>query len=196
MSSSSRVFVFRPKSAKDRAARAEALDALREQIRSLSDDDMPFRDKVEALQIVSRRRAAVTAESTFGAYTMIANFQVDRVWDAIATLPGIPRRKDVDRVFKKVLVNLVPGTGEVGLSRAALADATGLRPAEVSCALTVLVRLGVLRRELVPEEGLRGRGRAVFFINPHVGWNGPLELQAAAAVKRSPPLLKLLEASA
>lgn len=196
MSPAARVFVFRPKSAKARAERAAALDALREQIRSLSDDDMPFRDKTDALAIVSRRREAVVSESTFGAYTMIANFQVARVWEAIEALPAKCRPRDVDRVFKQVLINLAPGEGRLRLSREALAEATRLTLPHVSAALSVLVSLGVLRREVIREEGVRGPGRAVFFINPHVGWNGPLELQAAAAAKRSPPLLKLLEASA
>lgn len=195
MPSSPRVVVFRSKSAVERAARAAYLDAIREHVLAASDDDLPFRDKAEVLRVLSRRRAIVTTESTFGKYSMISNAQVDRVWDAIAALPASCRPKDVDRVFKKILVNLAPGSGEVRITREDLATVTGLHPAEVSKALGVLVRLQVLFREVVRVEGVRGPGRAVFTINPHVAWNGPLELQAVPASKRAPPLLKLLEAA-
>lgn len=193
MPPSPRVFVFRPKSAVERAARAARLDLIRDQIFALSDDEISFRDKTAALRLISRSRDAFVTSSTFGQFTMLANAQVSRVWDAIEALPASARPRDVDRVFKRVLVNLAPGEGRVTLSREDLAEQTGLLSGEVSKALSVLVRLGVLRRELHREDGLRGPGRAVFFINPHVGWNGPLELQAKAAEGRSPPLLQLME---
>lgn len=192
MPPSPRVFVFRPKADKERAATVARLDELRSLVNSLSDEEVPFRDRMDVLRKLSRRREALLTGSTFGAYTMISNLQVDRVWEAIERLPVSCRPRDVDRVFKKVLTNLVPGEGRVNLSRADLAAATGLTLPHVSAALSVLVRLGVLHREVSREEGLRGPGRASFFINPAVGWNGALELREAAASKRTPPLLQLM----
>lgn len=193
-----RVVPFRSRAAIRRAERAAALDSLRDQILALSDEEMPFSDKADALKIVSRRRAALTDESPFGKYAMISNAQVDRVWDAIAALPGSCRPKDVDRVFKKVLVNLAIGTGEVSVSREKLAQDTGLHPGDVSKALAVLVRLGVLLREVRKVPGVRGPGFAVFSINPHVAWNGHLDTDAAVGARNrhAPPLLKLMHSSA
>lgn len=195
-SPSAAVFVYRPKSAQAKAETVARLDRLRDEVAALGDDLLPFSDRMAMLRTLSRRRDAALSGAPVGSYSMIVNFQFERCCDAIDALPASCRPRDVARVFNRVFPNLLPGSGRLNLSREQLAEKLNMHPAHVSKALTVLVRLGILTREVVREDGMRGPGRAVFFINPHVGWNGPLELQAAAQAKRVPPLLKLAEASA
>lgn len=195
-SRSAAVFVYRPKSAQVKAETVARLDRLRDEVAALGDDLVPFSDRMGILRTLSRRRDAALSGASLGAYSMIQNFQFERCLDALDRLPASCRPRDVVRVFMRVIPNLVPGSGRLNLSREQIAEKLNMHPAHVSKALSVLVRLEILTREVVREDGMRGPGRAVFFINPHVGWNGPLELQAAAQSKRVPPLLKLAEASA
>lgn len=124
---------------------------------------------------------------------MISVAQIGRVWDAIRELPPKERPQDVRRAFDLVLLHLVPDEGRVNLFRDEFADKMGVPANVASAALAVLVRLGVLRRELVRAAGMRGPGVAVFYVNPHVAWNGALDVRKAEAAKRPGPLLKLME---
>lgn len=57
-----------------------------------------------------------------------------------------------------------------------------------------LEKMGVIRRERLRVEGLQGRGMAVYFINPHVPWNGSLDVRKAHATETRPPMqLELLQ---
>lgn len=54
--------------------------------------------------------------------------------------------------------------------------------------------MGVIRRERRKIEGMQGRGMAVYFINPHVAWNGSLDVRKTQAAETRPPMqLELLE---
>lgn len=125
---------------------------------------------------------------------MLSLAQIGRVWDAIRQLPAKDRPQDVRRAFDLVLLHLVPDEGRVNLFREEFAEKMGVPSSVASSALSVLVRLGVLRRELVRAAGVRGPGVAVFYVNPHVAWNGALDVRSAEAAKRPGPLLKLMEA--
>jgi len=55
----------------------------------------------------------------------------------------------------------------------------------------------VIRRERRKIEGMQGRGMAVYFINPHVAWNGSLDARKAQAQDTHPPMqLELLQGGA
>ena len=56
-----------------------------------------------------------------------------------------------------------------------------------------LERMGVIRRERRRVEGMQGRGMAVYFINPHVAWNGSLDVRRAEAKDTKAPTLTLME---
>ena len=43
-----------------------------------------------------------------------------------------------------------------------------------------LERMGLIKQERRKVEGMRGRGRAVYYINSHVACNGSLEIGQAA----------------
>ena len=60
-----------------------------------------------------------------------------------------------------------------------------------------LEKMGVIRRERCKIEGMQGRGLAVYFINPHVAWNGWLDIRKAQAAAPRPPMqLELLQGGA
>jgi len=59
-----------------------------------------------------------------------------------------------------------------------------------------LERMGVIRRERRRVEGMQGRGVAVYFVNPHVAWNGSLDIRKAEAAEVTPPMLRLMQGRA
>jgi len=128
-----------------------------------------------------------------GGFSMISLAQIGRVWDWIAKLPASSRPSDVDAAFKLVLQHIVPGTGEVALTRDQFAEKLRWRPARVSVALNVLADHDVLIRSVTKVRGLRGPGVVSFSINPNVAWNGDLDVRKREASKRPLPLLKSLE---
>jgi hypothetical protein len=82
-------------------------------------------------------------------------------------------------------------TGEILLTRDELADRVGVGPGEVSRVMHELADIGaiIIRREKVP--GMRGRGRAVYLMNPNVGTHltGAVRDKAQAEA----PKLRLVE---
>lgn len=168
--------------------------AVRRAIQALPDDVLPGYKRVLALQSIDRATQRAPSEKEWpGGYSMISLVQIGRVWDAIRELPARDRPSDVRRAFDLVLLNLVPHEGRVDLTREQFAEKMGCAPGEASKALGVLVRLGVLFREVMRVPGVRGPGVAVFFINPNVAWNGDLSVRKSEAAKRPGPLLKLME---
>jgi predicted transcriptional regulator len=95
------------------------------------------------------------------------------------------------------LVNLRQDTGEVLLTRDQLAEEIDCAPKNVSTIMGTLEKMGVIRRERRKIEGMQGRGIAVYFINPHVAWNGSLDARNAQAADTWPPMqLELLHGGA
>lgn len=130
-----------------------------------------------------------------GGFTMISRDQTAMVWDAIRALPPSARPHQVRHAFDLVLLNLRHDTGEVMLTRDQLAERIGCHPDKVSEVMCTLEVMGVIRRERQRLEGVRGPGRVVYFINPHVGWNGSLlaRREEAAAVPPPGPLLRVMQ---
>jgi hypothetical protein len=60
-----------------------------------------------------------------------------------------------------------------------------------------LEKMGVIRRERRKIEGMRGPGVAAYFINPHVAWNGSLDIRKERANATRPPMqFELLQGGA
>lgn len=128
-----------------------------------------------------------------GGFTMLSRDQTAAVWDAIRALPADDRPNHVRHAFDLVLLNLRQDTGEVMLTRDQLAERIGCAPRSVSTVMGTLERMGVIRRERRRIEGMQGRGMAVYFINPHVAWNGSLDVRKAEAKDTKAPTLTLME---
>jgi len=128
-----------------------------------------------------------------GGFTMLSRDQTATVWDAIRALPADDRPNHVRHAFDLVLLNLRQDTGEVMLTRDQLAKRIGCAPNHVSRIMGTLERMGVIRRERRRIEGVQGRGMAVYFINPHVAWNGSLDVRKAEAAETRPPVLALVQ---
>ncbi len=124
---------------------------------------------------------------------MLSRDQTAAVWDAIRALPADDRPNQVRHAFDLVLLNLRQDTGEVMLTRDQLAERRGCAPNQISRIMSTLERMGVVRRERRRIEGVQGHGMAVYFINPHVAWNGSLDVQKAEATDTKPLVLTLVE---
>ena len=130
-----------------------------------------------------------------GGFVMLSRAQTKAIWDAIRALPADDRPNHVRHAFDLVLLNLRQDTGEVMLTRDQLAEEIGCAPAHVSNVMGTLARMGVVRRERRRIEGVRGPGMVVYFVNPHVAWNGSLDVRKAEAKDTKTPALTLMEGS-
>ncbi len=131
-----------------------------------------------------------------GGFATLSPARTKAVWDAIRALDPDERPNQVRHAFDLVILNLRQDTGEVMLTRDQLAQEIGCSPDHVSHVMSTLVRLGVITRERQRVEGMRGPGMVVYFVNPHVAWNGSLDVRKAEAAEVSPPMLRLMEGGA
>lgn len=193
------VQVVRLRSKRQQAERDEAAAAAAQL--SLLSPDLLGQLPGSAQQAISRAVGALqrharpdTEEGLWpGGYTMLSRTQTAAIWDAIRALPPDDRPNQVRHAFDLVLLNLRQDTGEVLLTRDQLAERIGCASKNVSTIMGTLERMGVIRRERRRIEGVQGRGVAVYFINPHVAWNGSLDARKAEAAEVKPPLLTLME---
>lgn len=134
------------------------------------------------------------SRAPWGTYVMLSVQQVGAIWDAIRELQPKDRPHEVRHAFDLAMLNLRQDTGEIMLTRDEIAEKMKCRPQEVTQAMTVLERMGVVikgeRRKL---PGLRGRGIRPYFVNAHAAWNGSLANRAHEAERQEPPLLKLMQ---
>jgi len=148
----------------------------------------------QARQALQRHARPDTEEGLWpGGFNMLSRTQTAAIWDAIRALSADDRPGQVRHAFDLVLLNLDQDTGEVMLTRDQLAERIGCAPKNVSTIMGTLERMGVVRRERRRIEGLQGPGQAVYLVNPHVAWNGDLEIRKEEAAKVKPPMLTLME---
>lgn len=185
---------FVPK--RDRMTR-EAAAAVAGALSEFPEDQVPAWARSSLLNALHRLTKPDTDEGLWpGGFTMLSRTQTAAVWDAIRKLPPEDRPNQVRHAFDLVLLNLRQDTGEVMLTRDQFAAQLGCAPRHVSTVMGVLERLGVIRRERRRIEGVQGPGIAVYFINPHVAWNGSLEGRKHEAAEAAPPLLRLMQGDA
>jgi hypothetical protein len=162
---------------------AEQAGALRQLV--LEYPDLPERARGEIVAAIDRQ-AATAGDWTFLMLSPSQNKAVTR-W-----LVGNSRRPQKATIlWAELFDHLRRDTGEIMLTRDQLAEAIGDHPNTVSEIMHELASIGAIitRRERVP--GMRGPGRAVYFMNPNVATNlaGVAREQAQAEA----PRLRLVE---
>jgi len=77
-------------------------------------------------------------------------------------------------------------TNEIGATREELAVRIDATPNDVTRIMSELVRIGAIERRRVPTQGVRGKGRVVYAMNPNVATqlSGPAREEAQDASKR------------
>lgn len=149
-------------------------------------DEAPLSQEARVLVLRDLyKRARLPGERLFGAFSMIDNDDIFRVWQAIDDLPAGFRRLDVRRVFDAMVVSLQPDTGRVLLSRDDLAAKARVTAQIVTDASAVLERMRVLRRQRSADGGVE------YWLNPSVAWNGSLISRVEAVRKRGKDRLQL-----
>jgi hypothetical protein len=109
-------------------------------------------------------------------YTMVSPEQLQRI---LAAINAGPDSGNVLRVWTALMCFVQYDTKEIMAGRAKIATTAGIRPQEVSRAMTRLTEIGALER-LRP-------GR--YALNPHVVWTGSLVNREEAAKHVQPVLL-------
>ena len=186
--------------AKQQRTQRETAASLAEQLRQLPDEllgQLPGGVRLaisQATHGLHKHARPDTEEGLWpGGFTMLSRAQTKAIWDAIRALPADDRPGHVRHAFDLVILNLRQDTGEVMLTRDQLAKEIGCDPNHVSNVMGTLERMGVISRERRRIEGMRGPGVAVYFINPHVAWNGSLDARKEEAAEVKPPLLTVME---
>lgn len=171
----------------------EVAASIEEQLRRLPEDQLPEQPR-EALLNALRRFTRNPDESLWpGGYSMLSRTQTAVIWDAIRKLDPDKRPNHVRHAFDLSLLNLRQDTGEIMLTRDQLAAEIGCAPKHVSTIMGTLEDIGVVIRKRRKVEGMQGPGMAVYFLNPHVAWNGSLEIRCRESARHKPPLFKLME---
>lgn len=188
--------IVRFRSQRDLIAR-DAAASLAEQLKLFPEDKVPAWARSQILNSLQRLTQPDAEQSIWsGGFMMLSRVQCAAVWDAIRKLPPERRPNQVRHAFDLVLLNLRQDTGEVMLTRDQIAQAIGASADNVSRVMGTLEWMGVIRRERRRVEGVQGRGMVVYFINPHVAWNGSLEIRKEEAEASAPPLLRIIEGGA
>lgn len=176
-----------------RSEQEEAAQAA-EQLSLLSEEllkHLPGEARLALSKITHALQKAARPDTTEGlwpgGFTMLSRMQTAAIWDAIRALPSDDRPHQVRHAFDLVLLNLRQDTGEVLLTRDQLAAEIDCAPRSVSTIMGTLEKMGVIRRERRKIEGVRGPGMAVYFINPHVAWNGSLDVRREQAKEFKKP---------
>jgi hypothetical protein len=163
-----------------------------EQLRLLPDDVLPEQPRQAALNALHRYTRDPDESIWPGGFSMLSRTQTAAIWDAIRKLPADKRQGRVRHAFDLALLNLRQDTGEIMLTRDQLAAEIGCSPKIVSTIMGTLEEMGVVIRKRRKIDGVQGPGMAVYFINPHVAWNGDLDIRKREATKVEQPSLRLV----
>jgi hypothetical protein len=158
------------------------------------ENELPAQARAAMLNTLSRATCPDDSQGLWpGGFTMISRKQTKAVWDAIRALPGDARPNHVRHAFDLVMLNLRQDNGEVMLTRDEIAAEIGCTSENVSRVMGTLEKMGVIYRQRRKVAGMQGPGMAVYFINPHVAWNGSLEIRKEEAAETKQPSLKLVQ---
>jgi len=94
-------------------------------------------------------------------------------------------------LWSNLFLKLDRATGEILFTRDELAEMIGADPDTVSRIMGELVKFGAISRRRQPIPGMRGAGRAVYFMNPRVGTH--LRSPARQVAQAEAPSLRLVE---
>jgi hypothetical protein len=163
--------------------RAEQAGALRQLV--LDYHDMPERLRGELVATIDRQAAAENGW-TFVMLSPSQNKAVQR-W----LFENSKRPQKAMLLWAELFDHLRRDTGEIMLSREELAELIGERPNHAGEIMSELASIGAIitRRERVA--GMRGPGRAVYFMNPNVATN--LSGGARDKAQAEAPKLRLVE---
>lgn len=159
-----------------------ALDAVREIM-----DDLPASVTFPMLRELRKRAAPSQSKSRRHPFTMSDPELLMQIMRAIRDLPGKDRPHTVALAFMACHATLDWDTDRILLTQEELAKELGVSVTHASSAMNVLVRMGIVSKEYQRIEGVRGRGRVIYSINPHVAWKGDGQ-EAARAVHPKPVL--------
>jgi hypothetical protein len=130
-----------------------------------------------------------TAATNGWTFVMISAEQFDRVHDWL--LENSKRPVVAVRLWSKLFRNMAR-SGYVAATREELAEAVGIRPAEVSAVMSELESINAISRARMKVPGMRGPGTVHYRVNSHVGTH----LTGAARDKAQAedgPLIRLVE---
>ena len=182
---------------KQQQVKAEAAADIAATIGLFDLDQLPEQPREAMLNALHRFTHDANVEGLWpGGFTMLSRTQTAAIWKAIRQLPADARPNHVRHAFDLALLNLRQDTGEIMLTRDQLAAEIGCAPRSVSTIMGTLEQMGVITRQRRKIDGVQGRGMAVYFVNPHVAWNGDLTTRKREAAKTNPPLLKIMEGGA
>jgi CRP-like cAMP-binding protein len=172
----------------------ETAASIRQLLLQFPEEELPAQPRAAILNALTR---ATELEHAAGSiwpmgFTMVGRQYMTAVWDAIRALPADERPQQVRHAFDLVVLNLRPDNGEVMLTRDELAAQIGCASKHVSTIMGTLERIGAIRRERRKVAGMQGPGMAVYFVNPHVAWNGSLAIRKQEADKVKQPSLQLV----
>lgn len=171
----------------------EVAASIEEQIRLFPEDQLPEQAREAVLNALHRFTRNPDESLWPGGFSMLSRTQTAAIWDAIRKLPPEKRPNHVRHAFDLALLNLRQDTGEIMLTRDQLAAEIGCSSDNISRIMGTLEEMGVVTRQRRKVDGLQGPGIAVYFVNPHVAWNGSLEIRRREAAQHKPPLLTLME---
>jgi biotin operon repressor len=176
---------------KDHRIKLDAAAQIEAQLRLLPEHLLPEQPREAMLNALHRYTRDPDASLWPGGFSMLSRTQTAAVWNAIRKLEADKRPNHVRHAFDLALLNLRQDTGEIMLTRDQLAEEIGCSPANVSRIMGTLEEMGVIVRKRRKIAGVQGRGMAVYFVNPHVAWNGDLKTREREAAKHEPPQLQL-----
>jgi hypothetical protein len=162
---------------------AEQADALRQLV--LEYPGLPERPRGEIVAAIDRQAAAENGWT----FVMLSPSQNKAVqcW----LLENSIRPQKATRLWVELFDHLRRDTGEIMLTRDELAARIGERPNNVSEIMGELASIGAIITRIERVPGMRGPGRAVYFMNPNVATNlsGAVRDRAQAEA----PRLRLVE---
>lgn len=140
--------------------RAEQADKLRQALLPF-EDELP--DAVDDLLYRVDRLAPSKNDWTFVMLSPEQNFGVVRYLNHNSKRPS----QALD-LWAACFLHLNQRTGEIMLSRGALAETVGITPKAVTAVMGELEKFGAISRKRQKMDGVRGRGIVRYFMNPNV----------------------------